>query len=121
MELSRLVRDYLIHVSMVNAFAGCYRKLAILRQVTNALMEAVDVEELHVVLEIVILVLMGHVVVGPSLEYLVRHPCVVSMEFALMFHAILDRVFPQLQVITVRAVFANAEVIYHVMETLRHV
>ena len=65
-ELCRLVWDYLIHVSMVNAFAGCHRKLAILRQVTNALMEAVDVEDLHVVLEIVILVLMGHVVVGPS-------------------------------------------------------
>ena len=120
-EISRLVLDYLIHVLMVNVFAGCRHKLAILRQVTNALMEAVNVEKLHIVLEIAILVLMGHAVVGPSMEYLVLHPYVVLMGFALMFHAIQNRVFPQLQVITVHVVFANAEVIHHVMEILRHV
>ena len=120
-EISRLVQDYLIHVSMVNVFAGSRHKLAILRQVTNALMEAVNVEKLHIALEIAILVLMGRAVVGHSMEYLVLHPYVVLMGFALMFHAIQSRVFPQFQVITVHVVFANAEVIHRVMEILRHV
>ena len=120
-EISRLAQDYLIHVSMVNVFAGSRHKLAILRQVTNALMEAVNVEKLHIVLEIVMHVLMGHAVVGPLMKYLVLHPYVVLMEFALMSYAIQNRVFPQLQVITVHVVFANAEVIHRVMEILRHV
>ena len=121
MEISKLAQDYLMHVLTVNVFAGRRHKLAILPQVTNALMEAVNVEKLHIASEIVILVLMEHVVVEPSMEYLVLHPYVVLMEFALMFHAILNRVFPQLQVITVHVVFANAEVIHHVMELLRRV
>ena len=120
-EIRRLVQDYLIHVLTVNVFAGCRHKLAILRQVTNALMEAVNVEKLHIVLEIVMHVLMGHAVVGPSMDFLVLHPYVVLMGFALMFHAIQNRVFPQLQVITVHVVFANAEVIHHVMEIPQHV
>ena len=120
-EISRLVQDYLIHVSMVNVFAGSRHKLAILRQVTNALMEAVNVEKLHIVSEIAILVLMGRAVVGHSMEYLVLQPYVVLMGFALMFHAIQNRVFPQFQVITVHVVFANAEVIHRVMEILQHV
>ena len=121
MEISRLVQDYLIYVSMVDVFAGSRHKLAILRQVTNALMEAVNVEKLHIVLEIAILVLMGRAVVGHSMEYLVLQPYVVLMGFVLMFHAIQNRVFPQFQVITVHVVFANAEVIHRVMEILRHV